>query len=202
MIFEMSEWDLSAGTNGPEDQSRWTNQHCARSFLSISPSVLSKHPSQLIHFDRRWFDLLILITHWFNIIIMNITMFRSTYYKSLIKTVTISYMLNQFPESSKDNQQSQALSILLILYQLSFQREKKIVDNLTFLSAITNDSIKIMKICLEKARDRKSCTIRLTLNTNDLDEIINEFKFIARIVKRATSRDLAYYIRLNITIIS
>ncbi len=97
-----------------------------------------------------------------------------------MKIVTLLYMLNQFPESSKDNQQSQALSIL---HQLSFQREKKIVDNLTFLSATTDNSTRIMTICLEKARDRSSCTIQLTSNIDDLDEIVYEFKLIARILK-------------------
>lgn len=108
-----------------------------------------------------------------------------------MKTVTILYILNQFLKSSKDNQQSQALSILSTLYQLLFQREKKIVNNLTFLSATTNDSTRIMRICLKKTRDRRSCTIRLTLNIDDLDKIVYEFKFIARLLKRAASRDLA-----------
>lgn len=129
-------------------------------------------------------------------------MSRSTYHKSLMEAVTLLYMLNQFPESPKDNQQPQALSILSTLYQLPFQREKEIVDNLAFLSATTNDSTRVMGVCLEEARDRRSCTIRLTSNTGGLDEVVYGFKLIARILERAASRGLAYYIRLNIVVIS
>ncbi len=70
-----------------------------------------------------------------------------------MKVVTLLYMLNQFPESPKDNQQPQALPTL---HQLSFQREKEIVDNLAFLSATTDDSTRVMAVCLEEARDRSS----------------------------------------------
>ena len=136
---------------------------------------------------------------------MNTTMLRSTCHESLMKAVTLLYMLNQFPESPKDNQLSQALSTLSTLptlYQLPFQREKEIVDNLAFLSATTNDSTKVMGVCLEEARDRRSCTIRLASNTDGLDEVVYGFKLIAKILEQAASRGLAYYIRLNIAVIS
>jgi len=118
---------------------------------------------------------------------MNNAIFRSTYHESLMKVVTLLYMLNQFPESPKDNQQPQALPTL---HQLSFQREKEIVDNLAFLSATTDDSTRVMAVCLEEARDRSSCTIRLTSNTDGLDEVVYGFKLIARILERAASRGL------------
>jgi hypothetical protein len=121
-------------------------------------------------------------------------MFRSTSHKSLMQIIALLYMCNQFLESSKDNQLSQSLSILSVLYQLSFQREKKIVNNLTFLSATRNDSSKVITICLEKARDRDNCTIRLTFNTDDLDEIVYEFNLMTRILKRTASRDTTYSI--------
>ena len=85
-----------------------------------------------------------------------------------MEAITFLYMLNECPESSKNNQQSKTLSILSNIYQLSFQREKQIVKNLAFLSTITNDFVRVMAVCFEKTRDRRNCTIRLTSNNGDI----------------------------------
>lgn len=119
-----------------------------------------------------------------------------------MEAITLLYMLDQIPESPKDNPQPQELSILSSLYQLPFQREKEIVDNLAFLSATTNDSTRVMAVCLEEARDHNHCTIRLTSNTGDLDEVVCGFKLMARILERAASRGLTCYIRLDVAMIS
>jgi hypothetical protein len=39
-----------------------------------------------------------------------------------------------------------------------------------------------MAVCLEEARDHNHCTIRLTSNTGDLDEVVDGFKLMARIL--------------------
>lgn len=54
------------------------------------------------------------------------------------------------------------------------------MENLAFLSATTNDSARVMAVCLEKARDRGSCIIRLTSNTDDIDEIVLGFKLMVK----------------------
>ena len=77
-------------------------------------------------------------------------MSRGTPHKSLMESITLLYMLNECPESPKDNQQSQTLSVLSSIYQLLFQREKQIVENLAFLSATTNDSARVMAVALRK----------------------------------------------------
>jgi len=123
---------------------------------------------------------------------MNNVMFRDTSHKSLMKTITLLYMLNECFESSKDNQSSKALSVLSSIYQLLFQCEKQIVKNLMFLSATTHNSTRVTTICLEKARDRRSCTIRLTSNNDDIDEIVLEFKLMTKILKQAVSRDVHF----------
>lgn len=125
-------------------------------------------------------------------------MSKSTPHKGLMEAITLLYMLDQVPESPKDNQQPQALSILSNLYQLPIQREQEIVENLAFLSATTNDSTRVMAVCLEEARDHDHCTIRLTSNTGDLDEVVHGFKLMARILERAASRGLICYVRLDI----
>ena len=137
-----------------------------------------------------------------NTIVVNSIMSKGTSHKSLMETITLLYMLNQIPESPKDNQQPQALSILSTLYQLPFQREKEIVDSLAFLAATTNDSTRVMAVCLEEARDRSSCTIRLASNTGDLDEVVHGFKLIARILERAASTGMICHIQLDIAMIN
>lgn len=122
---------------------------------------------------------------------MNTEMSRSTSQKSLMEAVTILYLLNQCPESPNDNPQPQALSIPSTSYQLPFQREVEIADNLAFLSATKKDSNKVMAVSFEEGRDRCSCTIRLTSNTGDLGEVVNGFKPLARILEQAASRGLS-----------
>ena len=76
--------------------------------------------------------------------------------------------------------------------QLFFQREKKIVKNITFLLITTNDSTKVVTICFEKIRDRRICIIRLTSNNDNLDEIMHEFMFMTNILKRKLSKNLHF----------
>ena len=121
---------------------------------------------------------------------MNTIMSRGTSHKSLMEAVTLLYILNECPESPKDNQQSNTLSVLSSIYQLPFQYEKQIVENLAFLSATTNDLAKVMAVCLEEARDRRSCTIRLTSNNGDIDEVVLGFKLMAKILEQGASRGL------------
>ena len=115
---------------------------------------------------------------------------RGTSHKSVMEAITLLYMLNECPESPKDNQQPQMLSALSSVYQLPFQREKQIVENLAFLSATTNDSARVMAVCLEEARDRGSSTVRLNSNTSDVDEVLLGFKLMAKILEQAASRGL------------
>ena len=117
-------------------------------------------------------------------------MSRGTTHKSLMEAITLLYMLNECPESPKENQQSKTFSVLSSIYQLPFQREKQIVEDLAFLSATTNDSANVTAVCLEEACDRRSCTIRLTSNNGDIDEVVHGFKLIAKILEQGALRGL------------
>ena len=117
-------------------------------------------------------------------------MSRGTAHKSLMEAITLLHMLNECPESPKENQQPGAVSVLSSIYQLPFQREKQIVEDLAFLSATTNDPARVMAVCLEEARDRRGCTIRLTSNNGDIDEVVHGFKLMAKILEQGASRGL------------
>ena len=114
-----------------------------------------------------------------------------------METITLLYMLEQVPESPKDNQSKES-AVLSNLYQLPFRCEKEIVENLTFISDTTNDSTRVTAVCLEEAHGHDHCTIRLTSNIGDLDEVLYGFKHMARILERAASRGLICYIRFDI----
>ena len=115
-------------------------------------------------------------------------MSRGTSHKSLMEAFTLLYMLDKCPESPKDNQPPQSLSVPSSKYQLPFQREKQIVENLAFLSATTDDPDRVMAVCLEEADDRGSCRIRLTSNIGDVDEVVRGFKLMAKVLEQAASR--------------
>ncbi|KAL9609458.1 MAG: hypothetical protein Q9167_005787 [Letrouitia subvulpina] len=120
--------------------------------------------------------------------IINAMMSRNTSQKSLMEAITLLYMLDECPETAKENQQSNSFSVLSSIYQLPFQREKQIVEDLAFLSATTHDPTKVMAVCLEEARDRRSCTIRLTSNNGDIDKVMHGFKLMAKILEQSASR--------------
>lgn len=115
---------------------------------------------------------------------------RVTSQKNLMEAITLLYMLNECPESPKDNQQSKTFSVLSSIYQLPFEREKQFVENLAFLSATTDDSARVMAVCLEEARDHRSCTIRLTSNNGDIDEVVLGFKLMAKVLEQGASKGL------------
>ena len=119
---------------------------------------------------------------------MNATMSRGKSHKSLMEAITLLYMLDKSPESPKDNQPPQSLSVPSSKYQLPFQREKQIVENLAFLSATTDDSDRVMAVCLEEADDRGSCRIRLTSNLGDTEKVVLGFKLMAKVLEQAASR--------------
>lgn len=65
---------------------------------------------------------------------------------------------------------------------------------MAFLSATIDNSTRVIAVYLKEARDRSSYIIRLTLNTNSLNEVVYKFKLIVRILERVVLRGLVYYI--------
>jgi hypothetical protein len=72
--------------------------------------------------------------------------------------------------------------------QLSVVREREIASNLAFLSATSDDSLKVMAICVEEHRNGKGITIRVASNTGDLLAVIRGFVKLARVLEYAARR--------------
>ena len=93
--------------------------------------------------------------------------------------------LDQLPEVPREN--------LVILHDdpthlLGVEREREIAGNLAFLSAISDDSLKVMAVCIEEHRNRKGCTIRIASNSGDFSMVTDGFSRLARVWEQAARR--------------
>ncbi|KIM96820.1 hypothetical protein OIDMADRAFT_44371 [Oidiodendron maius Zn] len=71
---------------------------------------------------------------------------------------------------------------------LSVAREMEITCNLAFLSAISDDSLKIMAVCVEEHWNGKGITIRVASNTGDLESVTRGLAKLARELEHAAQR--------------
>ncbi len=105
--------------------------------------------------------------------------------KRLMQNIALLEVLNRVPEKPKEN--------LLISnnnspHRLTLERENEIVGNLAFLSATTDNILKVMAICIEEDQGTDAITIRVASNTGDLTEVVTGFEALARILERAARR--------------
>ncbi|CZR58861.1 uncharacterized protein PAC_08753 [Phialocephala subalpina] len=93
--------------------------------------------------------------------------------------------LDQLPEVPREN--------FVLLHDdpthlLVVEREKEIASNLAFLSAISDDSLKVMAVCIEEHRNGKGCTIRVASNIGDFSMVTDGFSRLARVWEQAARR--------------
>ena len=64
---------------------------------------------------------------------------------------------------------------------LNPSRENEIASNLAFLSATSDNSLKVMAVCVEEHFNGKGITIRVASNTGDLSTVTSGFlEFLLR----------------------
>ena len=73
-------------------------------------------------------------------------------------------------------------------YQLPVAREKQLADDLAFLSATTDDMLKVMAVGVEEDSDKNGLTIRLASNTGSLAVVKNGFEGIGLILQQAAGQ--------------
>ena len=71
---------------------------------------------------------------------------------------------------------------------LSISREKEIASNLAFLSATSDESLKVMAVCVEEHCNGEGITIRVASNTGDLSAVMRELMTLAKILEQAARR--------------
>ena len=72
--------------------------------------------------------------------------------------------------------------------QLTVERERQLADDFAFLSATTDDTLRVMAVGLEEDLDQQGMTIRLASNTGDLTEVKEGFENIVQVLEQAALR--------------
>ncbi|KFY42047.1 hypothetical protein V494_02643 [Pseudogymnoascus sp. VKM F-4513 (FW-928)] len=102
------------------------------------------------------------------------------------QTISNLWEINEVPELPVEN--------LIVLEEdstrrLSIARETEVASNLAFLSATSDNSLKVMAVCVEKNISGEGVTIRIASNTGDLSGVTSGFKIFARILEQAARRE-------------
>jgi hypothetical protein len=72
--------------------------------------------------------------------------------------------------------------------RLSVSREQEIASNLAFLSATTDDSLRVMTVCVEERPDGRGSTIRIASNTGDLTAVTSGMRRLSNVLELAARR--------------
>ena len=109
--------------------------------------------------------------------------------QQLLQSITLLQVLNEEPELPKENI---PVSDGGTTRWLSVSREKEIASNLAFLSAISDNSKRVMAVCIEESRNGNGITIRVASNTGDLLAVTKGFKTLAKSLEQAAQRSWCY----------
>lgn len=105
----------------------------------------------------------------------------------MIENVIMLWTLNEVPERPKENVIDCGTDETR---QLTLERERQLADNFAFISASTDDMLRVMAVCVEESYDQQGMTIRLASNTGDLSRTIEGFRGIAGTLERAALRGI------------
>jgi len=94
-------------------------------------------------------------------------------------------MLREIPEKPKENN---LISNIATPHRLAVERENEIVNHLAFLSATTDDSLRVMAVCVDEDASGEAVTIRVVSNTGDLSEVVTGLRRLGRILEQAARR--------------
>ena len=108
--------------------------------------------------------------------------------KRLVENITLLWTLCEIPGRPKENKLGGGQDGGR---QLPWDRERQLVDSFAFISASTDDMLRVMAVCIEEDPDKEGMTIRLASNTGDLSDVTRGFNGIARSLEQATWRSRA-----------
>jgi hypothetical protein len=105
-----------------------------------------------------------------------------------METIVILWTLNEVPGGSEVHQTPRASAECSRIRQLTFNREKGLVEILAFLSGTTDDPAKVMAVCVEESPTGDGLTIRLASNSGDFSHVLDSFRRIAKIIEQSSKR--------------
>ena len=108
--------------------------------------------------------------------------------KRLVENVTLLWTLCEIPGQPKENRIRGGRDEGRLL---PWARERQLVDSFAFISASTDDMLRVMAVCIEEDPDKSGMTVRLASNTGDLLNVTQGLNGIARCLEQASSRSRA-----------
>ncbi|KAL8917940.1 MAG: hypothetical protein Q9172_005631 [Xanthocarpia lactea] len=105
--------------------------------------------------------------------------------KRLVENITLLWALCETPDHSRENELHGSYDEGR---QLPLDRERQLVDSFAFISASTDDMLRVMAVSIEEDPDKIGTTIRLASNTGDLSYVLQGFSSIARTLEQASLR--------------
>lgn len=109
--------------------------------------------------------------------------------ETMIENITLLWTLSEVPERPKENRTKCEIDKSR---QLTLEREVQLASSLAFISASTDNMLRVMAVCIEEWPDQQGLTIRLASNTGDLSRISKSFKDIADTIERAALRGINF----------
>ncbi|KAH6668873.1 hypothetical protein B0J14DRAFT_152312 [Halenospora varia] len=106
--------------------------------------------------------------------------------EQLQQSISSLQRLNEVPEPPKEH--VLALDVGST-HHLGIERECEIASNLAFLSATSDDSKRVMAVCIEEHPNGNGITIRIASNSGDFSEVIKGFRMLATILEKAAQRE-------------
>jgi hypothetical protein len=113
-------------------------------------------------------------------------MWNSTITRGQLRgAISALHELNRVPEQPQEHVPRPTNSST---HRLTAERENEIVGNLAFLSAISDNRLEIMAVCVEEDPAGEKVTIRFASNAGNLAAVTGGFEELARILEKAASR--------------
>ena len=98
--------------------------------------------------------------------------------KRLVENITLLWALGETPDQPKENELRESYDEGRQLFP---NRERQLVNNFAFISASTDNMLRVMAVCIEENFNKTGMIIRLASNTGDLSYVAQGFNSIARL---------------------
>ena len=108
--------------------------------------------------------------------------------KRLVENITLLWTFCEIPSQPKQNKLHRGQDEGR---QLSENRERQLADIFAFISAWTDDSARVMAVCVEEAPAKTGLTICLASNSGVVSQVTQGFNGIAGTLEQASLRSRA-----------
>lgn len=212
--FAASSLEENGNLDVVEQQFQFSTNQITQEFKSLQKADMHEH---IAHQRGRYSLWVIYISYLLSMVIFHGRHYLFCRKGQIVKILTISYctitimrssswhgidrqrlkenivllgMLDKEPEKPEENQVPSHLAQESNenLRQLSFARERDLVDNLAFLSAPNEHAKKVVAVCVEENPNAEELRIRIAMNTDGLQLVKNGLSRITAILERVARR--------------